>query len=259
MSDIKLVPAAVTLSMHAGVIALLLFGIPTMQDTKLLEARPLAIQAKLVIEKPVSRPAPAKPVAKPSPKPVVKPAPKPEPVKKPEPKPTPPPPKPKPVPQVKKPEPKGPTPEEIRKQKEQEKAREAAKQQALQEEIRREQQKELADALASEDELVEDGELASTYADLITALISNNWTRPLSARNGMQATIQIMTTPTGEIVGHSIIKGSGDSAFDISITRAVTRLGKIEELAELARKDPSAYEKNFRRFTINFSPQDLRR
>lgn len=259
MTDIKLLPAAVTVSLHTGIIVLLLFGIPTMQDTKPLEARPLAIQAKLVIEKPVSRPAPAKPVAKPTPKPVVKPAPKPEPVKKPEPKPTPPPPKPTPVPQVKKPEPKGPTPEEIRKQKEQEKAREAAKQRALEEEIRREQQKELADALASEDDLVEDGELASTYADLITTLISNNWTRPLSARNGMQTTIQIMTTPTGEIVGHTITRGSGDSAFDLSVTRAVTRLGKIDELAELARKDPSAYEKNFRRFTINFSPQDLRR
>jgi len=257
MTDIKLLPAAVTVSLHTGIIVLLLFGIPTMQDTKPLEARPLAIQAKLVIEKPVSRPAPAKPVAKPTPKPVVKPAPKPEPVKKPEPKPTPPPPK--PVPQVKKPEPKGPTPEEIRKQKEQEKVREAAKQRALEEEIRREQQKELADALASEDDLVEDGELASTYADLITTLISNNWTRPLSARNGMQTTIHIMTTPTGEIVGHTITRGSGDSAFDLSVTRAVTRLGKIEELAELARKDPSAYEKNFRRFTINFSPQDLRR
>jgi colicin import membrane protein len=256
MTNIKLLPAAVTICLHTGIIGLLLFGIPAMQQTKPIEARPLAIQAKLVIEKPVNRPAPAKPVAKPSPKPVVKPAPKPVPVKKPEPKPAPP--KPKPAP-VKKPEPKGPTPEEIRQKKEQEKAREVAKQLALQEEIRREQQKELADALASEDDLVEDGELASTYADLITTLISNNWTRPLSARNGMRATIQIMTMPSGEIVGHSITRSSGDQAFDLSVTRAVTRLGKIDELAELARKDPSAYEKNFRRFAINFSPQDLRR
>ena len=129
----------------------------------------------------------------------------------------------------------------------------------MEEEIRRQQQKELADALASEDDLVEEGELASTYGDLIQKLIQDNWSRPLSARNGMQATIQIMTTPTGEIVGHQIIKSSGDQAFDLSVTRAVTRLGRIDELAKLAKEDMRAYEKNFRRFNINFSPQDLRR
>ena len=251
MNDIKLVPAAVTAVLHFVAIAFLLFGIPKDSQVMELKAKPLAIQAKLVLEKPVTRPAKPKPAPKPTPKPVVKPAPKPEPVKKPDPKP-----EPKPVP---KPVPKGPTPEEIRKKQAEEKAKEVAKQRALEEEIRKQQQKELADALASEDDLVEEGELASTYADLITALISNNWTRPLSARNGMQATIQIMTTPTGEIVGHQIIKGSGDHAFDLSVTRAVTRLGKIEELAKLAREDMGAYEKNFRRFTINFSPQDLRR
>ena len=258
MNDIKLVPAAVTAVLHFVAIAFLLFGIPKDSQVMELKAKPLAIQAKLVLEKPVTRPAKPKPAPKPTPKPVVKP-PKPEPVKKPDPKPEPKPvpkPAPKPAP---KPVPKGPTPEEIRKKQAEEKAKEVAKQRALEEEIRKQQQKELADALASEDDLVEEGELASTYADLITALISNNWTRPLSARNGMQATIQIMTTPTGEIVGHQIIKGSGDHAFDLSVTRAVTRLGKIEELAKLAREDMGAYEKNFRRFTISFSPQDLRR
>ncbi|MBU0538187.1 MAG: TonB C-terminal domain-containing protein [Gammaproteobacteria bacterium] len=259
MNDIKLVPAVVTTVLHVVAIAFLLFGIP--KDSRVIElkAKPLAIQAKLVSEKPVSRPAKPKPTPKPTPKPVVKPAPKPEPVKKPEPKPEPKP-VPKPVPKpTPKPTPKGPTPEEIRKKQAEEKAKEVAKQRALEEEIRKQQQKELADALASEDDLVEEGELASTYGDLIQKLIQDNWSRPLSARNGMHATIQIMTTPTGEIVGHQIIKGSGDQAFDLSVTRAVTRLGKIEELAKLAREDMGAYEKNFRRFTISFSPQDLRR
>ncbi|MFT6550583.1 MAG: colicin import membrane protein [Zhongshania marina] len=256
MNDIKLVPAAVTVVLHGVAIGFLLFGIP--KDSRVIElkAKPLAIQAKLVLEKPVSRPAKPAPAPKPTPKPVVKPEPKPEPVKKPEPKPEVKKPAPKPAP---KPKPKGPTPEEIRKKKAEEKAREEAKQRALEEEIRRQQQKELADALASEDDLVEEGELASTYGDLIQKLIQDNWSRPLSARNGMQATIQIMTTPTGEIVGHQIIKSSGDQAFDLSVTRAVTRLGRIDELAKLAKEDMRAYEKNFRRFNINFSPQDLRR
>ena len=255
MNDIKLVPAAVTVVLHGVAIGFLLFGIP--KDSRVIElkAKPLAIQAKLVLEKPVSRPAKPAPAPKPTPKPVVKPEPKPEPVKKPEPKPEVKKPAPKPAP---KPKPKGPTPRFWHPTHENYK-REEAKQRALEEEIRRQQQKELADALASEDDLVEEGELASTYGDLIQKLIQDNWSRPLSARNGMQATIQIMTTPTGEIVGHQIIKSSGDQAFDLSVTRAVTRLGRIDELAKLATEDMRAYEKNFRRFNINFSPQDLRR
>lgn len=249
MNDIKLVPALVTAVLHGVAIAFLLFGIPS--DNRVIEvkAKPLTIQAKLVIEKPVSRPA--QPLPKPIPKPVAKPAPKPEPVKKPEPK--------SEVKPAPKPMPKGPTPEEIRKKKAEEKARDEAKQRVLQEEIRKQQQKELADALAFEDDLVEEGELTSTYIELITALIGQNWSLPPTARNGMKATVQIITIPTGEIVGHQVIKGSGNPAFDLSAIRAITKLGRIDELADLYRTDPSAYEKRFRRFNFDFIPQDLRR
>jgi colicin import membrane protein len=249
MNDIKLVPALVTAVLHGVAIAFLLFGIPS--DNRVIEVKvkPLAIQAKLVIEKSVSRPVKSTPPPKPVPKPVVKP----EPVKKSEPKPKP---EVKPVP---KPVPKGPTPEELRKKKVEEKARDEAKQRVLQEEIRKQQQKELADALASEDDLVEEGELASTYIELIAALIGQNWSLPPTARNGMKATVQIITIPTGEIVGHQVIKGSGNPAFDLSAIRAITKLSRIDELGDLYKIDPSAYEKNFRRFNFDFVPQDLRR
>lgn len=251
MNDIKLVPALVTAVLHGVAISFLLFGMPSNDRVIEIKAKPLAIQAKLVIEKPVSRPAKPTPVAKPIPKPVAKP----EPVKKPEPRP-----EVKPVPKpVPKPIPKGPTPEEIRKKKAEEKARDDAKQRVLQEEIRKQQQKELADALASEDDLVEEGELASTYIELITALIGQNWSLPPTARNGMKATVQIITVPTGEIVGHQVIKGSGNPAFDLSAIRAITKLSRIDELGDLYKIDPSAYEKNFRRFNFDFVPQDLRR
>jgi colicin import membrane protein len=244
MTDIKLVPAFVTAVLHGVVIGFLLFGMPS--DNRVIEvrAKPLAIQAKLVMEKPVSRPAkpPArKPITKPVAKAVANPEPKPE-VK----------PAPKPIP-------KGPTPGEIRKKKAEEEARDKAKQRVLQEEIRKQQQKELADALRYEDDLVEEGELASRYVDLIAALIGQNWSLPPTARNGMKATVQIITIPTGEIVGHQVIKGSGNPAFDLSAIRAVTKLGRIDELGALYKINPSAYEKNFRRFNFDFVPQDLRR
>jgi colicin import membrane protein len=250
MNDIKLVPAFVTAILHGVVIGFLLFGIPS--DNRVIEvkAKPLVIQAKLVMEKPVSRPA-KPPARKPIPTPVAKAVAKPELVKKPEPKP-----EVKPAP---KPIPKGPTPEEIRKKKAEEDARDKAKQRVLQEEIRKQQQKELADALAYEDDLVEEGELASRYVDLIAALIGQNWSLPPTARNGMKATVQIITIPTGEIVGHQVIKGSGNPAFDLSAIRAVTKLGRIDELGALYKINPSAYEKSFRRFNFDFVPQDLRR
>jgi colicin import membrane protein len=249
MNDIKLVPALVTAVLH-GVAIAFLFGIPSDNRVIEIKAKPLAIQAKLVMEKPMSRPAKPTP-RKPIPKPVAKAAAKPELAKKPEPKP-----EVKPVP---KPMPKGPTPEEIRKKKAEEKARDEAKQLVLQEEIRKQQQKELADALASEDDLLEGSELASTYIELITVLIGQNWSLPPTARNGMSATVQIITIPTGEIVGHQVIKGSGNPAFDLSAIRAITKLGRIEELGDLYKIDPSAYEKSFRRFNFEFVPQDLRR
>ncbi|CAA0094116.1 Protein TolA [Zhongshania aliphaticivorans] len=251
MNDFKLVPTAFTVVLHGVAIAFLLLGLPESTQVIKQNEKPLAIQAKLVIEKPVSRPVKPKPKPKPTKKPEVKPEVKP--VKKPEPKPEV---KPAPTP---KPTPKGPTPEEVRKKKAEEKAKAEARQRALEEEIRQQQQKELADALASEDELMDEGELASTYIELIAKLIGQNWTLPPTARNGMKTTVRITTAPSGDIVGHQVVKSSGNPAFDDSATRAITRLGRIEELADLYKENPSVYNSKFKVFNFDFIPTDLRR
>lgn len=253
MQGFRLIPAMVTLLLHGLVAAVLLIGLPGISDSQELKPKPVVIQAKLVIDKvPPSRakPAPpAKPKPAPKPKPVVKP--KPEVKPKPAPKPKP---KPKPAPK-----PKGPTAEEIRQKKAAEKAAEEAKQRALQEQIRKQQQEELAAALASEDAALEEAELVSSYEQLIAQLVTNNWSRPPSARNGMSVTVAIRTLPTGEIISASVVKGSGNEAFDQSALRAVNGLGEIAELGELARQNRAAYERKFRHFQFKFEPTDLRR
>ncbi len=246
MSGFRLIPAMVTLALHALVLAVLLVGLPGISDTRELKPQPVVIQAKLVLDKvPPSRAKPAPP-PKPAPKPQAKPAPKAEP--KPEPKPEP---------------KKGPTPEELRRQKAAEqakaKAREEARQQALQEQIRKQQEAELAAALASEDALLDEAEQVSSYEQLIAALVRNNWSRPPKARNGMVAVVEIQTLPSGEISSQYIVESSGDQAFDLSVLRAVSRLERIEELGELASQNRAAYERHFRRFRFKFEPTDLRR
>ena len=253
MPGFTLVPALVSLTLHGIVLAVLLIGLPGLSDTQPLKEPPRVIHAKLVVEPVRSKPAPApKPAPKPKPKPKSKPEPKPEP--KPVPKPEP---KPKPVPK------KGPTPEELRRKKAEDaakaKAEEQARLEALQEELQRQQEDELAAALASEDAMLEEAELVSSYQDLIVALVQRNWTRPPSARNGMSATVGVEMLPTGEIHNADIVEGSGDEAFDRSAIRAVKGLGRIDELGELGRQNPAVFERQFRKFNFVFKPTDLRR
>lgn len=259
MPGFTLLPALTSLALHGLVLAILLIGLPGLSDSQPPKPMPTVIHAKLVIDQvPPSRskPAPPKPAPKPEPKPAPKPEPKPEP--KPAPKPVPKPePKPKPVPK------KGPSPEELQRKKAAEaakaKAEEKARLEALQREIQRQQEAELAAALESEDAMLEEAELVSSYQQLIMALVQRNWTRPPSARNGMSATVGVEMLPTGEIHNAYIIKGSGDEAFDLSAIRAVKGLERIDELGELSRQDRAAFERHFRKFNFIFKPTDLRR
>ncbi|MDR2213601.1 MAG: cell envelope integrity protein TolA, partial [Pseudomonadales bacterium] len=97
---------------------------------------------------------------------------------------------------------------------------------------------------------------ATNLQGLIVALISENWTRPPSARNGMTAVVEIRMTPTGEIVSITITQSSGDAAFDRSVEQAVRRVGRIPEMRDLPN---SVFERTFRAFTLTFTPEDLLR
>jgi colicin import membrane protein len=242
-------PALATVALH-GLVIFLLTANWTLSDERLVKPKPApkVINAKLVTlseaqPKPAPKPEP-KPVAKPPPKPEPKPAPKPEP--KPEPKPAPKPePKPAPKPAEKpkpapkpapKPEPKGPTAQELAEQARQEAARREAAAQAAR-----------AAAAAAE--------LAASYASLIRQTVEQRWSRPPTARNGMEVLLSIQLIPTGEVVSVSVLRSSGDTAFDRSAIAAVERAGNFPELKNLP---PREFEQNFRRFRLLFRPEDLR-
>jgi TonB family protein len=236
-------PALASVVLHALMLAALTVNwSASAPEVVRVKPAPKVINARLVDASEFRpKPAPAKPKPKPAAsKPKPKPAtskPKPKPVTKPQAVA-----KPKPAPAKPAPEPKPATP----KISQQELA--AAARADLARAVQVEQQtQELATATA--------GEMAASYAALIQQTVINYWSRPPSARNGMEALLSIQLIPTGEVVSVTVLKGSGNTAFDRSAVNAVEKAGSFPELQNLPSRE---FEKTFRRFRLLFRPEDLR-
>ena len=100
----------------------------------------------------------------------------------------------------------------------------------------------------------EEAQIAQSYRAEIYELVRQNWSRPPSARNGMSAKLLVELIPTGEVVGVSVVEGSGNTAFDRSAEQAVRRSGRFE-----VPDDNAVFERHFRRFYFLFQPEDLLR
>ena len=201
-------------------------------------AKPQVVQASLVSLNAPKKATP-KPKSKPKKKPKARPTPK-KPQPTPKPVPTPTPIEPKPL------EPESPQPEP---------AAENSQAQKL-----ADLQKELMAGLeelpqAEPSETNDEFDEVQQVAALMQARITQNWRRPPSARNGMEALLTISLVPTGEVVGINVSTSSGSSAFDRSAIAAVERVGQFPEVAVLSISD---FERYFRRFPLRFRPEDLR-
>ena len=98
------------------------------------------------------------------------------------------------------------------------------------------------------------GAAALAYLDGIYRDIVNNWSRPPSARNNMQAELLVELIPTGEVVSVSLLRSSGNELFDDSAERAVRKARRFA-----VPQDISLFEARFRKFTLLFKPEDLLR
>ena len=238
MPRIILRPALVTLLIHGLLLYLLTANWET-TEREIIRAKPApnVINARLVDISEISKPkaAPPKPKAvtvKPKSKPKATP-PKPKAVT---PKPKPAPPKPNPTP---KPTPAKPTPP----------------QQSNRDAFAAIVRDELATADAQQQATVTAGEMSASFVSLIQRTVVNYWSRPPSARNGMECELSIQLIPTGEVVNVTLVRSSGNSAFDSSAINAVQKAGAFPELRSLPSRE---FEKNFRRLTLIFKPEDLR-
>tara|TARA_Y100000031_G_scaffold154769_1_gene203480 strand:- start:11045 stop:11782 length:738 start_codon:yes stop_codon:yes gene_type:complete len=141
---------------------------------------------------------------------------------------------------------------------EEEIARELERNQRLERERLERNRNELSLSLAILDEqeyrrAITDDEKAQAYVAQITRDIIKNWSRPPSARNGMEAILRVFLAPTGEVANVSVLESSGSEAFDRSAMLAVQKAEGF-----LVPTDARQFERNFREFTVLFRPEDLR-
>ena len=106
------------------------------------------------------------------------------------------------------------------------------------------------DTLTAENE----DEIAQSYAQGIYSLVVANWNRPPSARNFMEARLVVELVPTGEVIAVTVVKSSGNEAFDRSAEQAVRKAARFD-----VPQDPALFEAHFRRFQMLFKPEDLLR
>lgn len=92
-------------------------------------------------------------------------------------------------------------------------------------------------------------------ASMFRQRISKNWLRPKSAPNGMEVILNINLLPSGKIFDVSVMKSSGNTAFDKSAIVAVERVAEIPEVANLPVE---LFEQYFRRLHLMFRPEDLK-
>jgi colicin import membrane protein len=146
-----------------------------------------------------------------------------------------------------------------------ERAREVAKEEVMKEPVkesssvdadRKEMERSLAMSIREEQgarRAVTDDEKAMAYVSQIQRDIIGNWSRPPSARNGMQAVLRVILVPTGEVVNVVVEEGSGNDAFDRSALLAVRKAERFQVPTQSRQ-----FERDFREFTVLFRPEDLR-
>lgn len=118
--------------------------------------------------------------------------------------------------------------------------------------------KQLSESMAAEsaaEVAVTAEEMAASYAALIQRAVISYWNRPPSARNGMEVLLAVQLIPSGDVISVSVVKSSGNAAFDRSAINAVERAESFPELKNLPMRE---FEKTFRRFRLLFRPEDLR-
>ncbi|MFL6577172.1 MAG: cell envelope integrity protein TolA [Povalibacter sp.] len=133
-----------------------------------------------------------------------------------------------------------------RKQKEEAQKRKAAEdariQSAREDELKRQ--------LAEEEGVMqaESAGLNSQYAALIQQHIERNWTRPPSARSGLECRVRVVQSPNGVVLSAQVEQCNGDAAVKQSIETAVLRSSPLPP-----PPDRRLFQRNL---ILNFKPAD---
>jgi colicin import membrane protein len=105
-------------------------------------------------------------------------------------------------------------------------------------------------ALQAQLEAEQNGREIDRYAAVIKQQVTRSWLRPPNVGEGLSCIVQVRLIPGGEVVpgGVSIIKSSGNAAFDRSVETAVYKA------TPLPVPSGNLFE-SFRNFKLYFNPQ----
>lgn len=115
----------------------------------------------------------------------------------------------------------------------------------------------MAAALSEESAGLADSAIEDAAMDYIYAIhraVVEQWSRPQSARNDMQARLLVELVPSGDLLAVTLTESSGHAPFDRSAEAAVRKVGRFE-----VPTDRALFEARFRKFTLLFKPEDLLR
>jgi colicin import membrane protein len=121
-------------------------------------------------------------------------------------------------------------------------------------ELKKSQNKADQDKATAQARQADEQSMVGHYSALIRDRIEQAWSRPPSARPGMEAILQVKLLPGGEVRDVEVIKSSGDQAFDYSALKAI-REARILPVPE----DVKLFNQYFRVIQFPFRPEDLQR
>lgn len=130
------------------------------------------------------------------------------------------------------------------------KAADAAAKARQAEAARRREAAELARMLAEEEALLaaRDSGALSDYMNLINQKVKRNWTKPLSARPGVECEVTVTQIPGGEVVDVVIGRCNGDDALRRSVDLAFRKASPLP-----LPDDPTLFKRTLK---VLFKPED---
>jgi len=126
--------------------------------------------------------------------------------------------------------------------------RQKAAEQSMKEQLAREEQERTESRRQAEQAAAAESELAR-YEGLIRQKVERNWQRPVSWSRGMECIVRVRLVPTGVVISATVIRSSGNLAFDRSVENAVQKASPLP-----LPEDKTLFE-HFRELELRFRPE----
>ncbi|MEK7207427.1 MAG: cell envelope integrity protein TolA [Pseudomonadota bacterium] len=136
-----------------------------------------------------------------------------------------------------------------RKKKEEEKFKQKHAEQSLKEQLLAEEK----ERVRAREEAAHSARASSEvnkYKALIRQRVSRSWSRPMGAVRGLQCVVKVRLTPSGDVLGATVVRSSGNAQFDRSVENAVYKSAPLP-----LPEDPALFD-NFREIEFLFNPEE---